>query len=145
MLKETVISHLVKPEDLQHHGTLFAGRMAEWLVETCFISACRFVGKPEDIVCIKVHGITFTRPIGNGDIIEIRAKVALVGTTSVTIYGHASCPGDTSPRVHGMATFVTVDKDVKPYAHGLKLSPEYIATNRRIYDAAVRARQTGDF
>jgi acyl-CoA hydrolase len=142
MLRETVISHLVKPEDLQHHGTLFAGRMAEWLVETCFISACRFIGRPEDIVCIKVHGITFTKPINNGDILEIRARVALVGTTSLTVYGQASCPDDKAPRVYGMATFVTVDKDVKPYAHGLKLPVEYIARNRDIYDAAVQARRT---
>jgi len=60
MLKETIISHLVKPEDLQHHGTLFAGRMAEWLVETCFIAASRFVGRPKDIVCVKNQLTTVT-------------------------------------------------------------------------------------
>jgi len=29
-MKETSIPHLVKGEDLNHHGTLFAGRMAGW-------------------------------------------------------------------------------------------------------------------
>ena len=80
---------MVKPEDLQHHGTLFAGRMAEWLVETCFIAACRLVGKPEDVVCVQVHGISFMKPITNGDIVEIKAKVALVGTTSITVHSQA--------------------------------------------------------
>src|SRR4030042_2034213 len=92
MLKETVISHLVKPEDLQHHGTLFAGRMAEWLVEACFIAACRMVGKPEDVVCVKIHGINFTHPLRNGDVVEIRSQVALVGKTSITVHGRAYAP-----------------------------------------------------
>ena len=30
---------LVKSEDLNHHGTLFAGRSAEWFVEAGFIAA----------------------------------------------------------------------------------------------------------
>ena len=140
MLQETFISHLVKPEDLQHHGTLFAGRMAEWLVETCFITACRLVGKPGDVVCAQIHGIRFTKPIANGDIIEIKARAALVGTTSITIHGQALTSGEKTPSVTGMATFVTVDKQGKPYPHGLGLSEEYIAQNREIYEEALAAR-----
>ena len=30
--------HLVKSEDLNHHGTLYAGRNAEWFVEAGFIA-----------------------------------------------------------------------------------------------------------
>jgi len=141
MLKETSISHLIKPEDLQHHGTLFAGQMANWLVETLFIAACRFIGKPEDIVCVQIHGLNFTRPIGNGDIIEIKAKLALAGTKSVTCYGEAACEGDASPRVTGMATFVTMDKTGKTYEHGLTLPPEYIAQNRALYEKALALKQ----
>ncbi|MFH1169424.1 MAG: hotdog domain-containing protein [Chloroflexota bacterium] len=144
MLTDTVISHLVKPEHLQHHGTLFAGRMSEWLVETCFITACRFVGRPEDVVCAQVHGVNFNKPIDNGDIVEIRARIALVGTTSMTVYGRAKCNEDGDdmlPRVSGMATFVTVDKSGRPYAHGLKLPEEYIARNRKIHEAAIQAKK----
>lgn len=37
----TKTSRLVKPQELNHHGTLFAGRMSEWFVENCFIcGAC---------------------------------------------------------------------------------------------------------
>ncbi len=140
-LHETSISHLIKPEDLQHHGTLFAGQMAKWLVETLFIAACRFIGKPEDILCVQIHGLSFTRPVGNGDIIEIKAKVAYAGTKSVTCYGSAACEGDVAPRVTGMATFVTVDKKGNPYTHGLTLPPEYIEANREIYEKALAARQ----
>ncbi|MDP2989667.1 MAG: hypothetical protein Q8O57_03775 [Kiritimatiellota bacterium] len=34
-----VTNHLVKSEDLNHHGTLYAGRTAEWFVESGFIAA----------------------------------------------------------------------------------------------------------
>ena len=140
MLKETVISHLVKQEDLQHHGTLFAGRMAEWLVETCFIAACRFTGKPQDVVCVQVHGISFVRPIDNGDLLEIKARIAYVGSTSMTVHGQAFVGDDEAPRVWGMATFVTVDQDGKPYKHGLIVPQDYIAQNREIYEAARKVR-----
>ena len=140
MLKETAISHLIRPEDLQHHGTLFAGRMAEWLVETCFIAACRLVGKPEDIVCVQIHAMNFEKPATNGDIIEIRARIAFLGTKSITIHAQAFINEAEIPSVSGMATFVTVDKHGKPYAHGLSLSEEYIAQNRAIYEEARKVR-----
>jgi acyl-CoA hydrolase len=141
MLTETVISHLIRPEDLQHHGTLFAGRMAEWFVEACFIAACRLVGKPEDIVCVKIHGMNFKKPATNGDILEIKSKVAFISRTSMTIYGKAFINQDKIPAVLGMITFVTVDKATRPYAHGLVLSEEYISENRDIYEEAIKVRK----
>lgn len=138
--KATVISHLIKPEDLQHHGTLFAGQMSKWLVEACFVAAARLIGKPEDVVCVKIHGMSFTKPAQNGDIIEIRAKVALTGNTSVTVGGEAYVNEEAAPSVSGMATFVTVDRQGQPYKHGLKLSDEYIAQNRASHDEALRLR-----
>jgi acyl-CoA hydrolase len=140
-LHETSISHLIKPEDLQHHGTLFAGQMAKWLVEALFIAACRFIGKPEEIVCVQIHGLSFTRPITNGDIVEIRGRVAYVGKKSVTCYGSAYCEGDSSPRVTGMATFVTMDKEGNAYEHGLSLPPEYVENNLDIYNRALAERK----
>jgi acyl-CoA hydrolase len=139
-LKETVISHLVKPEDLQHHGTLFAGRMAAWLIETCFIAASRFVGRPEDIVCARVYDITFKKPITNGDITEIKARVACLGTSSITVQGQAFTVDSEVPVASGMVTFVTVDNNGKPYAHGLSLPQEYITQNREIYEEALKVR-----
>jgi acyl-CoA hydrolase len=140
MLTETSISHLIRPEDLQHHGTLFAGRMAEWLVETCFVAASRLVGKPEDIVCVQIHGISFKKPANNGDIVDIKARVALIGPTSITVSGRAFVNNGEIPSVSGMITFVTVDKDGKPYEHGLILPQEYIAQNREIHQEALKIR-----
>jgi acyl-CoA hydrolase len=140
MLKETSISHLIRPEDLQHHGTLFAGRMAEWFVETCFVAATRLVGRPEDVVCIQIHGISFKKPANNGDIVDIKARVAFLGPTSITVSGQAFINDAEIPAVSGMITFVTVDKEGRPYEHGLVLPQEYITQNWEIYQEALEIR-----
>ena len=140
MLESTTL-HLVRPEDLNHHGTLFAGQMARWLVEAGLIMASRLCGKPEDVVCVQVNGMTFKKPVNNGDLIEIKSKVAYLGTTSITVYSQVVRKQDAAPVVSNMATFVTVDKQNKPYEHGFKLPEEYIAENRDIYEAALKTRR----
>jgi acyl-CoA hydrolase len=141
MLKETSSSHLIRPQDLQHHGTLFAGRLAEWLVEACFIAANRLLGKPEDLVFVQIHGISFKKPANNGDTLNIKARVALLGSTSITVHTQAFVNEDETPAVSGMMTFVTVDKEGKPYKHGLTLPQEYIAQNREIHQEARKIRE----
>jgi acyl-CoA hydrolase len=123
MSQETTVSRLVKPEDLNHHGTLFAGRMAEWLVETCFIAATRLVGKPEDVVCACIRDMTFKRALRSGQIIELVARVVELGGRSITVQGNAFAAERATVAVTMTATFVTVDHEGKPYAHGLKLPP----------------------
>lgn len=138
---ETIISHLIKLEDLNHHGTLFAGRMSEWMVEACFIAASRLVGRPEDVLCAEIHCMSFKKPATKGDIIEIRTRVAYLGTTSITVYGEASTGKDRLPAVISVMTFVTVEPQGKPYAHGMTLSERYIAGNKRIHEEAVKVRR----
>jgi acyl-CoA hydrolase len=142
MLRETRISRIVKSEDLNHHGTLFAGRMAEWLVEACLISAINLTRRPEDIVCVRIHGLNFTKPSTAGDVIEIKSRIAHLGEKSITVDAKVYVNGDEkTPSVTGMVTFVTVDKTGKPYAHGMTLPQEYMEQNRDIHEAAIAARK----
>ncbi len=67
-------NHLVKQEDLTHHGTLYAGRTAEWFVEAGFIAAAKLT-KPEAIVCVKIHGMHFSKPVGRGEILCLENKI----------------------------------------------------------------------
>ncbi len=138
---ESVILHLIRPEDLNHHGTMFAGQMAKWLVEAGLITASRLVGKPEDIVCVKVDGMTFKKPLNNGDLIEIKTRIAYLGTTSITVYSEVFRKPDVAPVITNTATFVAVDKQNKPYEHGFKLTEEYIAKNRTAYEEAIKVRK----
>jgi acyl-CoA hydrolase len=136
MLKETRTTRLVKSQDLNHHGTLFAGRIAEWFTETCFLSAVRYFGKAEDLVCVKIHGLTFSKPAKSGDTIELIAVPARTGTKSLTIGAQVFVNDDVVSAVRGFATFVAVDKEGKSYAHGLSLPAEWKAAHRDLCDEA---------
>lgn len=138
---ESSTLHLIKPEDLNHHGTLFAGQMAKWLIEAGLITAARLVGNPEDIVCVRVNSLIFKKPLNNGDLVEIKSRIAQLGNTSITVYSEVWRKYDNVPVVSNMATYVTVDKQNKPYKHGFKLTEEYISNNRSIYEQAIRNRE----
>lgn len=84
MLEETVVSHLVRPVDLNHHDTLFAGTMSAWPIEACFVSAARLLGRPDDLICVRVHDMNFLRSFRAGDVVDIRARVAHLGTRSIS-------------------------------------------------------------
>ena len=58
-MKKYYATHLVKSEDLNHHGTLFAARTASWFVESAFIAAACEHGDPSEIVCRNIHGMSF--------------------------------------------------------------------------------------
>ena len=139
MLKMT-IPHLIKPEDLNHHGTLFAGQMARWLIEAGLILSSRLIGKPEDIVCVQLNAMTFKKPVNNGDLIEIRSMISYLGSTSIMVYSRVLREQETIPLITNSATFVTVNKDGRPYKHGLKLPDAYITEHRDIYEEALKIR-----
>ena len=118
-MKKYNMTRLVKSEDLNHHGTLFAGRMSEWFVEGCFIAAASYDGHPDEIVCVKLHGMKFGRPAKKGQIIQLTTQVVLTGTTSLTVYGKVTDVDGTEISVDGFVTFVCVDEGGKKKAHGL--------------------------
>lgn len=115
------ISRLVKSEDLNHHGTLFAGRGAEWFVEACFICGAKITKKPENIVCVNIHGLTFKTPGDKGDIINLETRLAKVGRTSFVIYGKMTKNDSTDILSDGFITFVFVDENNKTIPHGIVL------------------------
>ena len=84
---------LVKSEDLNHHGTLFAGRTAEWFVESGFIAVASMLN-PQNVVCLKIHGMFFTKPAVSGDVLKFSSKVVYAGNSSITSYVHVEKNGD---------------------------------------------------
>ncbi len=136
-MKSYLIHHLVKSEDLNHHKTLFAGRMAEWFVEACFVAAASAYGKPEGIVCLKVHGFQFIKPIRNGSIIVIDSKVVLTGRTSITVYAKVLDEKTGDFLVDGFITFVSVDEKGRKVPHQLA-KPE--AETKEEVDLVMKAK-----
>ena len=112
-MKEYNVSHLVKSEDLNHHGTLYAGRSAEWLVEAAFVAAAVEHGRPQDILCINIHGFVFKKPVAKGTILTLKSRVAKVGKTSITVYVKAVSEIEKNQHADGFITFVCVEPDTK--------------------------------
>ena len=113
-----IINRLVKSEDLNHHGTLFAGRAAQWFVEAGFIAAAAMTA-PANIVCANVHGMVFRRPVKNGSIIRFESRVVLAGKTSLVAYVKVSEGNEFL--VDGFLTFVHVDEKGRPTPHGVRI------------------------
>jgi len=139
-LDASILTRLVKSEDLNHHRTLFAGRAASWLVEASFLAAARLTGEPARVVCLQVHGMLFRRPARAGDILEIRSRVAHLGTKSITVHTECRRDGDELALVSTFATFVVLGDDDRAVPHGLVLSDAYVAEHRAICDAAAALR-----
>jgi acyl-CoA hydrolase len=122
---------LVKNEDLNHHGTLYAGRSAEWFVEAGFIAAASLT-RPENIVCLKIHGMTFIRPVQPGEIIVFESRIILAGRSS--LHAHVALRAKGEFVLDGFITYVHVDHDGKSLPHGITVTPscpeEQIAQER---------------
>jgi len=123
-LKSYSIHHLVKSEDLNHHGTLFAGRTAEWFVEAGFVAAANLVDA-KDIICLKIHGMQFSKPIKAGNIVYFNSKIVFAGRTSLVAYVRVNLIHHKEiPVVEGFLTFVHVDEESKASPHGITIAPE---------------------
>lgn len=111
---------LVKNEDLNHHGTLYAGRSAEWFVEGGFIAAASLI-RPENILCLKIHGMTFTFPVQRGQILRIESKIVCTGRSRLVAYVSMSVRDQMA--VEGFITFVHVDEHGQAQPHGIQITP----------------------
>jgi len=133
-----VTMRLVKSEDLNHHGTLFAGRTAEWFVESGFIAAASLLN-PQNIVCLKIHGMFFTKPARSGDVLKFSSKVVFAGKTSLTSYVHVDKKGIDEPLVDGFVTFIHVDEETRPSPHFLEINP-ITEEDKNLYQTAKNLR-----
>ena len=118
--KTFTMHRLIKNEDLNHHGTLYAGRSAEWFVEAGFIAAASLT-RPENIVCLKIHGMTFIRPVHPGEIIVFESRIVLTGRSS--LHAHVRMLAKDEFVLDGFVTFVHVDHEGKSQPHGIAVTP----------------------
>lgn len=118
-----VTHHLIKGEDLNHHGTLFAGRSAEWFVEAGFIAAAA-QSRPENTVCLKIHGMCFTRPVHKGEVVRFDSRVVFTGRSRMVAHIQMKIAATNDLVVDGFITFIHVDEHAKAQPHGIVITPE---------------------
>ena len=101
---------LVLPEDLNHFGFLFGGRLLAWVDEACWIAAsldyphCQFV-------TIGMDKVEFHHSVRQGTILNIRCEKAREGKTSasyqVSVFDRRN---PNAPPIFGtVVTYVSVD------------------------------------
>ncbi|ETA82467.1 acyl-CoA thioesterase [Youngiibacter fragilis] len=119
-MKSQTTTRLVRYEDLNHHNTLFAGRLSEWFVESCFICAAKATGLPERLVCLEILDFMVRRPTHNGSLVDFSCRVARAGKSSIVVYCRVT-GNDGAVTAEGFITFVSLDERGKPALHGVTL------------------------
>lgn len=114
-------NRLVKGEDLNHHGTLYAGRTSEWFVESGFVAAANLT-RPENIVCLQIHSMKFLRPVKKGDVVCLESCIVLAGKTSLV--ANIRMLARNEEVLNGFISFVHVDANGNPLAHGISIDAE---------------------
>ena len=75
---------LIRPEFLNHGGTVFGGYLMQWADDMAYIAAS--LAFPEAIFVTKLFGpFDFKAPARGGDIVRLLAVVESTGTTSCRI------------------------------------------------------------
>ena len=116
-----VTNRFVKGEDLNHHGTLYAGRSAEWFVETGLMAVSGLLSS-NNIVCVRIHNMTYYTPIRLGEIARFEATPVYAGRSSVIIYNTVYVGEDR--RIDGFISYVIVDEDGHSMPHGITIEAE---------------------
>ena len=74
----------IKPEDLNPNGTLFGGRLLEWIDEECALYSIVQLENPKTVTKY-MSEIDFKSSAHQGDIIEIGIEVEKFGTASLSL------------------------------------------------------------
>lgn len=80
---ETRITHVVFPGDTNHHGTLFGGEALSFMDSAAFIAATRYCRRK--VVTRHLDAMEFSRPIPQGSLVELVARVIKTGRSSMTV------------------------------------------------------------
>ena len=111
---------LVKPSDLNPRGTLFGGRVLEWIDEEAAIFAICQLGSP-NIVTKAMSEVNFVRTAKQGDIVEFGTEVVSIGTTSITLACDVRCKTTKETIIKiDKIVFVLLDDEGKPKPHNIK-------------------------
>ncbi|NNM24153.1 MAG: acyl-CoA thioesterase [Flavobacteriaceae bacterium] len=116
----------IKPEDLNPNGTLFGGRLLEWIDEEAALYAIIQLENPRTVTKY-MSEINFKSSAQKGDIVEIGIEVITFGKSSLTL-GCEVRNKMTRETIITIDTIVMVslDEDGKPKPHG-KTKVEYVS------------------
>jgi acyl-CoA hydrolase len=142
-MKKYVTSKLVKGQDMNHHDTLFAGRLAEWISEVSFMGASDLYGKygeTDHLVAVEMHSMKYLGPTFNGDIIRFVSMGVQAGRTSLTVYTKALRNNSDIKVGECFVTFVCIDLDKEKIPHNIVIDEAETEEEKKILEKFKKIR-----
>ena len=91
------------------------------MVEAGFIAASSLL-PAEYVLCLKIHGMVFSRPVNPGEVVKFESRIVLTGRSRLVAYIQATTKDE--PTVDGFITFVYIDDEGKSRPHGITIEAE---------------------
>ena len=115
-MSSITLRFLAEPSTVNYGGKVHGGTVMKWIDEAGY--ACATAWAKGYCVTVYVDGIRFHRPILIGDLVEVQARLAYTGSTSMNISVEVRC-GDIKAGVMEKTTecvivFVAVDEHGRP-------------------------------
>ena len=116
---EVVRTEIVLPGDTNHFRTIFGGKTLAMMDMTGALAAMQFSNS--NAVTASFESVDFEKPIMEGDIVKVIAKVIYTSRTSMVVkidvfkYESEKFHSNKEFTCGGFATFVAIDKEGKPY------------------------------
>lgn len=148
-MSSITLRFLADPSTINFGGKVHGGTVMKWIDEAGYACATRWAKRY--CVTVSVGSIRFQRPIMIGDLVEVEARLAYTGATSmnisVEVRGGDMKTGQMQVITDCVVVFVAVDTDGKtiPVEAWLPETPGdmALAQNVRSYLQAARAMQPG--
>jgi acyl-CoA hydrolase len=137
----TINTEVVLPNDTNHVGNLFGGKLMQWVDITAAIAAQRHCGRV--VVTAAINHVSFDNPIKQNSVVTLEAKVSRAFSTSMEIYVDVfvenTVTGEKTKCNEAILTFVAIDQNGAPLTVP-PLTPETELEKKR-FESALRRRQ----
>ena len=112
----TIMTQTVFPNDVNNNGTLYGGRLLDWIDTLGGIVAKRH--SRSNIVTVSIDSLNFLNPIYQRDIVYLEACVNFVGSTSmeieVRVTSEKPLTGEITKTCRAFLTYVAIGENGKP-------------------------------
>lgn len=137
----TINTEVVLPNDTNHVGNLFGGKLLQWMDITSAIAAQRHCNRV--VVTAAINNVSFQHPIKQNSVVTLEAKVSRAFTSSmevfIDVYVEDTVTGQRKKCNEAIFTFVAVDQNGAPLPVP-EVVPETEEEKKR-YEGALRRRQ----
>jgi acyl-CoA hydrolase len=116
IMSSITLRFLAEPSTVNFGGKVHGGTVMKWIDEAGY--ACATSWAKRYCVTVFVGGIRFHHPVRIGDLVEVEARLAYTGNTSMNIYVEVRSgdmkSGALQTTTECLIVFVSVDADGKP-------------------------------